>query len=200
MEARDTQQSTKASSSRSEKMHVQHSETAMQCRTISGISTAHSGLLAQTIGSTKRETALGRLSSHDKVIGKTSAAFINLPFPSISTSLSKDLLCAPVIYCAPHDAKDKSFLTKTSKLCFSNQCLSPQLPFFLALSGSSFEPLNGTSWKSYTPSGSVVPLGQTGEQAVVTGYLPAACQQLQFTFCTSIRDLCWAVLCWGCTC
>lgn len=103
-----------------------------------------------------------------KVIGKTSDAFINLLFPSISTSLSKDSLCAPVIYCALHGAKDKSFLTNASKLCFSHQCLSPQLPFFLALSGSSFEPLNGTSRESYTPPGSVATFQADGR----TGCLP----------------------------
>lgn len=144
---------------------------------ISDISTVRSGLLAQTTRSAERETALGRLSSHDKVIEKTVDAFINLPFPSISTSLSKDSLCAPVIYSAPHGAKDKIFLANSLKLCFSNQCLSPPLSSFLALSGSSFEPLNGTSWKSYIPSGSVAPLKQKGEQAVVTGYLSAASQQ-----------------------
>lgn len=178
MEAHNAQQSTEVSSSCSERMRVQHSETAQQCWTISGISTARSGLLAQTTRSAERETALGRLSSHDKVIGKTSDAFINLPFPSMSTSLSKNSLCAPVMSCAPHGAKDKGFLTNTRKLCFSNQRISPRLPSFLVLSGSSFEPLNGTFWKSYIPSGSVAPLTQKGEPAVVIGYLSAASQPL----------------------
>lgn len=173
METRDTQQSTEVSSSHSKRTHVQHSETAMRCGAISDISTARSGLLAPTTRSTERETAPGRLSSHDKVIGKTSDAFINLPFPSISTSLSKDSLCAPVIYCALHGAKDKSFLTNTLQLCFSNQCLSLQLPYLLVLSDSSFEPLDGTFWKSSVPSASVAPLEQRGEQAVGTGCLPA---------------------------
>lgn len=102
-----------------------------------------SGLLARTMRSTERETALGKLSSHDKVIGKTSDAFINLPFPTISTSLSKDSLCAPVMYCTLRGAKDKSFLTNMPKQCFSNQCLGPQLPSSLAMSRSSFESLSG---------------------------------------------------------
>lgn len=110
------------------KGRVCNAQTAMQCRTISDISTARSGLLAQTTRSAEQETVLGRLSSQDKVIGKTSDAFINLPLPCISTSMSKDSLCAPVIYCAPRGVKDKSLLTNTSKLCFSNQCLSPLLP------------------------------------------------------------------------
>lgn len=93
--------------------------------------------------STERETALGKRSSHDKVIGKASDAFINLPFPTISTSLSKDSLCAPVMYCTLRGAKDKSFLTNMPKQCFSNQCLGPQLPSSLATSRSRFESLNG---------------------------------------------------------
>lgn len=72
---------------------------------------------------------------------------------------------------APCSAKDKSFLTSTLKLLFSYQCPSPQLPSFLALSGSSFEPLNSTPWKSRFLSGSVAPLRLKEEQAVIAGSL-----------------------------
>lgn len=60
---------------------------------------------------------------------------------------------------------------KYDEAAFSNQCPGPQFPSFLALSGSSFEPLNSTPWKSNRLSGSVAPLKLKGEQAVVAGSL-----------------------------